>query len=197
MRTSALLAVLALLGLLGAAARPAVAEPKPVAIGVVDVLELINSYPGYKKAKDALEAAAKGAQAHFDAAKKEIEATEARLKIEVAQNAPNRVAQEKTLAQQKMMAEFELKWKIRVAQDEYMATLIKVHGEVYGYVAQYARGAGIGIVLQMTKEPLTGKSPDELIPNIVVRSVFWYDPTLDITGAVKATFPAATPPAPR
>ncbi len=48
----------------------------------------------------------------------------------------------------------------------------------------------------MTKEPLTGKSPDELIPNIVVRSVFFYNPDLDVTKAVIATFPPAPAPAP-
>lgn len=189
MRLRSLLPVLALAGLLGWAARPAVAAPAPVAIGVVDVLELINAYPGYKKAKDSLEAAAKLAQNEFDVVKKDVEAMEAKLKVEVPQNAPNRAATEKQIGMRKLQGEFELKWKIRVAQDEYMATLIRVHGEVYGYVAQYARNNGIGIVLQMTKEPLTGKSPDELIPNIVVRSVFYYDPSLDITGAVKATFP--------
>jgi Skp family chaperone for outer membrane proteins len=190
MRTlRALLPLLALAGLLGLSARPLAAAPAPVAVAVVDVLELINAYPGYKRAKDALEAAAKAAQAKFDADKKEIEALEAKLKIEVPAGAPNRAAQELVVAKKKVQSEFDLKWQIRVAQDEYMATLIRVHGEVYGYVAQYARTNGIGIVLQMTKEPLTGKSPDELIPNIIVRSVFYYDPSLDVTGAVKATFP--------
>ena len=41
----------ALPALLGFCAAPAAAAPTPAAVAVVDVLELINSYPGFKTAK--------------------------------------------------------------------------------------------------------------------------------------------------
>ncbi|MFM8385719.1 MAG: OmpH family outer membrane protein [Planctomycetia bacterium] len=170
---------------------PAAAAPAPMPVGVVDILELINAYPGTAQAQAELESAAKTAQAEFDVVKKEVAALEEKLKIEVAQGAPGRAAQEKVVAQKKMNAEFDLKWKVKVAQDAYMATLIRVHAEVVALVARHARENGFGLVLQMTKEKLSGKSPDELIPNIIVRTVAYWSPDLDITEAVKKSFPAA------
>lgn len=170
-------------------AAPASAQPTPVAIAVVDVLALMNDFPGYKRAKEALETTAKQVQAEFEVAKKEIDALEAELKVKVPLAAPNRTGMEKTIATKKMQSKFDLEWRLRVAQDEHMTTLIRVHGEVTAAVGKFARDNGYGLVLQMTKEPLTGRTPDELIPNIIVRSVAYYAPELDITAAVKATFP--------
>lgn len=168
----------------------AAAAPAPMPVGVVDILELINAYPGTKQAQAELEAAAKTAQAEFEVVKKEVASLEEKLKIEVAQNAPGRAAQEKVVAQKKLAAEFDLKWKVKAAQDAYMVTLVRVHAEVQALVAKHARENGFGLVLQMTKEPLAGKSPDELIPNIIVRTVAYWSPDLDITEAVKRSFPA-------
>src|SRR5688572_3886994 len=61
-----------LVALLGVAPAPASAAPAPVAVAVVDVLELINAYPGFKTAKDALETAVKAAEADFEVVKKDV-----------------------------------------------------------------------------------------------------------------------------
>jgi Skp family chaperone for outer membrane proteins len=170
-------------------AAPAIAQPTPVAIAVVDMLSLMNDFPGFKRAKDALETTAKQVQSEFELAKKEIDTLETELKVKVPLNAPNRTAMEKTIATKKMQSKFDLEWRLRVAQDEHMTTLIRVHSDVSALVGKYARENGYGLVLQMTREPVTGRTPDELIPNIIVRSVVYHDPALDITAAVKATFP--------
>jgi Skp family chaperone for outer membrane proteins len=190
--------VLAFLLLLPAAAAlaPASAHAEGSQVAVVDMLKLINSFPEFKRAKETLDAKLKAAESARKAAEDQLKLDEQQLEKDFPRSHPQRAAAEKSLQVRRITAKFDWEWTLKLTQDEYMRSLISIHGKVVGYVGDYARANKIALVLQMTDEPVTGKSPDEFIPNVVVRSVVYFEKPLDITDAIVKSFPAAPPPAP-
>jgi Skp family chaperone for outer membrane proteins len=192
---AAVLAAPAATAVLPGTAPVASAEPGAASVAVVDMLKLINAHPDFKRAKDTLDQKLKAADSARKAAEDQLKLDEQQLEKDFPRDHPQRPAAEKALQQRRITAKFDWEWTLKLTQDEYMRSLISIHGKVVGFVAQYARANKISLVLQMTNEPVTGKSPDEFIPNVVVRSVVHFDDALDITAAVMKTFPPA-PPAP-
>lgn len=192
---AAVLAAPAAAVVLPAATRVAQAEPN-ASVAVVDMLRLINAHPEFKRAKDLLDQKLKTADSARKAAEDQLKLDDQQLERDFPRDHPQRAAAERGLQVRRITAKFDWEWTLKTAQDEYMRALISIHGKVVGFVGQYARANKLSLVLQMTNEPVTGKSPDEFIPNVVVRSVVYFEQALDITDQVIKTFPPAPPPAP-
>jgi Skp family chaperone for outer membrane proteins len=189
-----ILAVCAALALVAASpASAAAADDLPIA--VVDMLKCVKSHPAFKKAQTDFEAKAAAAEADQKRRVDEMREMAKKVELETPKDSPQYLDKLRSLEMKRTQMEFELKWSARVAQDEYVRTLISIYDQVKGFVASYARENRIALVLQMTEERLQAKDPTEFTANVVVRSVPYFDGALDITNKVIARFPAA-PPAP-
>jgi Skp family chaperone for outer membrane proteins len=174
-------------------ARPSeAAEPIPVA--VVDMLKCVKSHPAFKKAQADFETKAKAADADREQNIKDLEAMAKDLALFVAKDSPEYLDKMRAYEVRKNTSEFAWKWSAKLAQEEYVRTLIGIYDQVKGLVAKYARDNRIMLVLQMTEERLQAKDPTEFTANVVVRSVPYFDASMDISNKVIATFPPAAPP---
>jgi Skp family chaperone for outer membrane proteins len=189
------LAGLAVTALLLAPRAAQAAEPVPIA--VVDMLKCVKSHPAFRKAQSDFETKAKAADSDRDKGVEDVKALMKNLELEQLKDTPQYQEKRRQLEVRKMQVEFQWKWNANIAQEEYVRTLISIYEQVKGLVAAYARTNRIGLVLQMTDEKLQAKDPTEFTANVVVRSVPYFDPALDITSKVIATYPPASPaPAP-
>lgn len=184
-----LLAGLAVIALLAAPRPSEAAEPTPIA--VVDMLKCVKTHPAFRKAQADFEAKAKAADADREQNIKDLEAMAKDLSLDTAKDSPQYLDKMRAYEVKKNTSEFAWKWSAKLAQEEYVRTLISIYDQVKGIVAKYARDNKIMLVLQMTEERLQAKDPTEFTANVVVRSVPYFDPSLDITTKVIATFPAA------
>ena len=177
-------------------ARPSdAAEPMPIA--VVDMLKCVKAHPAFVKAQADFETKAKAADAQREKSIDDMKEMAKELELKTPKESPEYLAKLRSLEVKRTQMEFEWKWSARVAQEEYVRTLTSIYDQVKGIVANYARANRIMLVLQMTEERLQAKDPTEFTANVVVRSVPYFDPSMDITTKVIATFPPAGPaPAP-
>ena len=145
-----LLAGLAVITLIAAPRPSEAAEPVPIA--VVDMLKCV-------KAQADFETKAKAADADREKNIEDMKAMAKELEMDTAKDSPQFTDKVRALEVKKNTAEFQWKWSARVAQEEYVRTLISIYDQVKGIVAKYARDNKIMLVLQMTEERLQAKDP--------------------------------------
>lgn len=177
-----------------AAPRASEAAPEPLPIAVVDILRCVNAHPGLKKAKADIDTREATAVAERDRGLEDMKAIAKDLEIDQAKDSPGYTDKVKLFERRKAQVDFEWKWSIRVAQEEYVRTLVGVYEQVKGLVAKYARDNHLLLVLQMTDEKLRAKDQSDFTANVVVRGVPYFDVTLDITPKILQLLPSAPPP---
>jgi Skp family chaperone for outer membrane proteins len=185
--------VLALTAAALLAAPRAVEAADPVPIAVVDILKCVNAHPGLRKAAADIATREAEAVAARDRGLEDMKAIAKDLELDTQKDSPGYQDKVKQFERRKAQVDFEWKWSIRVAQEEYVRALIGVYEQVKGLVAKYARDNRILLVLQMTDEKLQAKDRADFTANVVVRSVPYYDTSLDITSKVIAMLPPAPP----
>jgi Skp family chaperone for outer membrane proteins len=171
--------------------RPSEAADTPIA--VVDMLKCVKAHPSFVKAQADFENRAKAADAEKERRMEDMRVLAKKLEMDVPKESPQFLTELRSLKVKETQMKFEWEWSARVAQDEYVRTLISIYDQVKGIVANYARANKIMLVVQMTEERLQAKDPTEFTANVVVRSVPYFDPSLDITKKVIDTFPPASP----
>jgi Skp family chaperone for outer membrane proteins len=191
-------------GIAVVAATAAVAAP-PVSVAVVDVMKLLDAHPRKKELSDRADLRqqqardwAKGENAALEKLKGEIELMTA--------NEPARRQKEKELAGRLVSVKFEIEWRQKEAELEYLRGLDGLYSEVNSVVAKYARDNGIAVVLTK-REAADMKVADvnDFGLKVQLRGVVFHDAALDITERVRpllasaggAAAPAAPPANPQ
>jgi Skp family chaperone for outer membrane proteins len=167
-------------------------------VAVVDVMKLLDGHPRKKELSDRYDQRQQQAR---DWAKKEnadLEALNGQIALMNA-NDPNRRQREKELAGRLVTVKFEIDWRGKEAEREYMRGLDGLYAEVNAAVAKYARDNGIAVVVTK-RDPTDMRVADvnDWGLKVQLRSVVYHDGALDITDRIRPLLGGATvaPPAP-
>ncbi|HET6163560.1 MAG TPA: OmpH family outer membrane protein [Planctomycetota bacterium] len=86
------------------------------------------------------------------------------------------------------LEEFKLTQKAKGLDEEFDAkvarSLIDAHARVAAACKTYLEGHDLDLILQFTSGPVSGNTRNEVIPEIVVRSVVSHRAALDVTDAI-------------
>lgn len=193
------LAGLAVGGLLASglvAHRPVVAAPGDAPrVAAVDVFKLLKDAPSQK----AIDAKRKADRDAVEAFKEEQGKKLRALNEELAgltKFDPRRRGLEENLARASALAEFEVKWRVARADEDYSTALEKLYAEVRGTIREVASANGYALVIAKTDDALNLERPSEFTLSVAMRPVLYADRTVDITGLVADRLAQATPPAP-
>lgn len=164
-------------------------------VAVVDMFDLLEKAPS-KKVIDAKRKADRDAVEAF----KEEQGKKLReLNGELAKLTkfdPKRRGLEESLARASALAEFEVKWRVARADEDFSDALEKLYAEVRGTIREVATANGYAMVIAKTDEALNLDRPGEFTLSVAMRPVLYADRTVDITGLVADRLAQATPPAP-
>ncbi len=193
------LAGLALGGLLSTglfAQRPVVAAPGDAPrVAAVDMFKLLKDAPSQKVIDAKRKADRDAVEAFKEDQGKKLRALNEEL-ANLTRLDPKRRGLEENLARASALAEFEVKWRVARADEDYSAALEKLYAEVRGMIREVASSNGFNLVIAKTDEALNLDRPGEFTLSVAMRPVLYADRTVDITGLVADRLAQAKPPVP-
>jgi|GEM_PF-3215593 len=193
------LAGLALGGLLSSGLlpqRPVVAAPGDAPrVAAVDMFKLLKDAPSQKVIDTKRKADRDAVEAFKEEQGKKLRSLQEEL-ANLTRLDPKRRSLEENLARASALAEFEVKWRVARADEDYSAALEKLYAEVRGMIREVASSNGFNLVIAKTDEALNLDRPGEFTLSVAMRPVLYADRTVDITGLVADRLAQAKPPVP-
>jgi Skp family chaperone for outer membrane proteins len=164
-------------------------------VAAVDVFKLLKDAPSQKAIDTKRKADRDAVEAFKEEQGKKLRALKDELEG-LTKFDPRRRGLEENLARASALAEFEVKWRVARADEDYSTALEKLYAEVRGTIREVASANGFALVIAKTDDALNLERPSEFTLSVAMRPVLYADRTVDITGLVADRLAQATPPAP-
>ena len=193
--TPVLTALLLLGPLLLGWASPVEAAPEGK-VAVVDVLDLLDHHPDTVKLRQKLKADEAAALTYLKESQQRLE--KLREEILALSDGPERRRKQARFDKQRWNSKYDFEQMGRESQWAYVKELERIYAGVVAVIRNYARKNGISVVMQMTDDELSAADQNDYVMKIALRTVVYFEPSIDITEQVRALFPrpVSPPPAP-